>query len=256
MQRRRSQRASEKDVDGRDEPGHDGMIQCERVRISGATSLGPVFDAGLTRRPGALLKWHWPLSARTFATALPFASMFPCWQGRERFAPSIRIRWRGSKTARACAARACALNVSGAWPLPLTPVPSGKFRKNLKSFRNQMDPKRTWVRETQSASRLERTGMRSRFFALVAFPAANRCPAPIKSGPGFRREMLWSKRVRLPCSWCIPGRAMKKGRLAPRLFPVRTKTISSPCHPCHPCRPRPASPGPSSAVARPPSPPW
>jgi len=92
-------------------------------RSSGATSLGPVFDAGLTRRPGALLKWHWPLSARTFATSLPFASMFPCWQGREWFAPSIRIRWRGSKIA-----RACALNVSGAWPLPLTPVPWGKFR--------------------------------------------------------------------------------------------------------------------------------
>jgi hypothetical protein len=29
--------------------------------------------------------------------------MFPCWRGRERFSPSIRIPWRGSKIARACA---------------------------------------------------------------------------------------------------------------------------------------------------------
>jgi len=83
------------------------------LRLSGVpTNLAPVFDASLTRCPGALLKSHWLLSARTFATSLPFASMFPCWQGRERFSPSIRIRWRGSKKA-----RACALNVSGAWPI-------------------------------------------------------------------------------------------------------------------------------------------
>ena len=129
MQRRRSQRASEKDVDGRDEPGHDGMIQCERVRISGATSPGPVFDAGSTRRPGALLKWHWPRSARTFATALPFASMFPWWQGRERSAPSLRIRWRGSKIA-----RACALNVSGAWPIAFIRSGPGSVRHSRSAF--------------------------------------------------------------------------------------------------------------------------
>ena len=36
--------------------------------------------------------------------------------------------------------------------------------------------------------------MRSRFLALVAFSAAYRCPAPIKSGPGFRRKMLQCSR--------------------------------------------------------------
>jgi hypothetical protein len=34
--------------------------------------------------------------------------MFPCWRGRKRFSPSIRIPWRGSKIA-----RASALNASG-----------------------------------------------------------------------------------------------------------------------------------------------
>ena len=68
-----------------------------------AATLTPVFDASLSRFPGALLKSLWPLSARTCATSLPFASMFPCCQGRERFSPSIRIPWRGSKIARACA---------------------------------------------------------------------------------------------------------------------------------------------------------
>jgi hypothetical protein len=78
------------------------------VASNGATNLALGFDAGLTRCLGALLKSLWPLSARTFATSLPFASMFPCWQGRERFSPSIRIPWRGSKIA-----RASALNASG-----------------------------------------------------------------------------------------------------------------------------------------------
>ena len=42
----------------------------------------------------------------------------------------------------------------------------------------------------ESAFRFKRIGMRYRFLALVAFSAANRRPAPIKSGPGFRRKML------------------------------------------------------------------
>ena len=55
-------------------------------------------------------------------------------------------------------------------------------------------------RRIDSAFRLEGIAMRSRFFALVAFSAANRRPAPIGSGPGLRGKMLRRDQVTVDAS--------------------------------------------------------